>query len=366
MIIIENFIFSAQKIGGMSVVWYELVNRLARDDSLNVHFIEYDGANENMLRNNMALPSSKLTTRKIYFKSLAEYINPKLKYPYPFVFHSSNYRIARNHKAINIVTVHDFIYFISTPHSIYSRFIKWIHCFQMHKAINKASFIICISNNTKADLMRLIPTVDHNRIKVIYNGVSDDYFPIKNIESINLPFPPKNYVLFIGRRSRYKNFKLSVEAVSKTTLKLLIVGKQLNNDEIVFVNQKLGESNYKCLTNINNNYLNELYNGAFCLLYPSSYEGFGIPIIEAQKAGCPVIAYNSSSIPEIIGETPLLIESLSVEKILQCFNLLEDPFIRNHIIEKGINNSNGFSWDRMYEQTKKLYCDIQNEMSGIK
>jgi len=165
-------------------------------------------------------------------------------------------------------------------------------------------------------------------------------------------------VLYVGSRSRYKNFYLAVDAVSNTGLSFVIVGKALNDDELGYVKNRLTENRYKCFLNIDNNTLNQLYNSAFCLLYPSSYEGFGIPVIEAQKAGCPVIAYNASSIPEIIGDTPLLLRELSVEKIQHCFTLLKDERVRKEIIENGINNSKNYSWDKTYEETKKLYLEV--------
>ena len=77
--------------------------------------------------------------------------------------------------------------------------------------------------------------------------------------------------------------------------------------------------------------------------------------MEAQKAGCPVIAYNASSIPEIIGDTPLLLDDLSVNTILQKLDMLKSPVVRAQVIEKGIHNAQRFSWDKMYEDILQLY-----------
>jgi len=116
-----------------------------------------------------------------------------------------------------------------------------------------------------------------------------------------------------------------------------------------------------CTGRIDNVQLNVFYNCAYVLLYPSKYEGFGIPVLEAQKAGCPVIAYNASSIPEIIGDDSLLIHELSVDEIHRCLKILEDDTMRLQIINKGIINAQRFSWERMYDQVVELYHKAWNE-----
>lgn len=106
---------------------------------------------------------------------------------------------------------------------------------------------------------------------------------------------------------------------------------------------------------ISNAVLNRLYNNAFALLYPSLYEGFGIPILEAQKAGCPVIAYASSSIPEIMGDSPLLMHFANKETIYQCLNSLEDKNFRAMVIKQGLENVKRFSWHKMYQEVLSIY-----------
>jgi mannosyltransferase len=101
-----------------------------------------------------------------------------------------------------------------------------------------------------------------------------------------------------------------------------------------------------------------MYNEALCLLYPSDYEGFGLPILEAQAAGCPVIAQNTSSIPEVIGENGLLIEHDTPKRMAEeataiVKQLLSRP--TQEIIEAGFENVKRFSWDKTYQQTKEVY-----------
>ena len=100
-----------------------------------------------------------------------------------------------------------------------------------------------------------------------------------------------------------------------------------------------------------------IYNNAFCLLYPSKYEGFGIPILEAQQAGCPVIAYNSSSIPEIIGDTTLVFNDLEIDSILELFIIINNVDKRILIIQAGIKNASRFSWDKMAKNVTGLYIE---------
>ena len=134
--------------------------------------------------------------------------------------------------------------------------------------------------------------------------------------------------------------------------------RQLNSfQSITSITIKLlfSEKRYHVISGIDSSLLNIYYNGAYCLLYPSAYEGFGLPVVEAQRAGCPVIAYNSSSISEIIGDTPLLLNDLSVNSITQALDTIKEPLLRSKVVEKGLCNAQRFSWDRMYEEVLQLY-----------
>lgn len=347
-LILDNVIFSLQKSGGISVVWFELLKRL-QFDNLNFECIEYEFIS-NINRKQLSIVSKNIRIRKKRFLSITRYLSPKIHCKDPFIFHSSYYRTCSNSNAINITTVHDFTY-----EYYYTGLKRIVHLWQKYRAISKSDYIICISENTKRDLLKFLPKTDEAKIRVIYNEVSDDYFFITERESIKLPFDLETYVLFVGSRERYKNFELTVKAVAYNKLKLVIVGAPLLAKELELLQKELGQSNFIAVGRVSNEELNHLYNGALALLYPSEYEGFGIPVLEAQRAGCPVIAYNASSIPEVIGNTPLLLNMLSIEAITKCFDILRRKEEREAIVYRGIENAKRFTWDRMYEQVIELY-----------
>lgn len=360
-VLFDNIIFSLQSIGGVSVVWYEFLSRILKAPHLERMFLEYADAKNNIFREKLSINESDIYELNKRFFIFKRFFDLKIKINSTFLFHSSYYRISSNPQAINITTVHDFTY-----EYFVKGLKKKIHCWQKHRAIHKSDYILCISESTKKDLLKFMPNVDENKITVIYNGVSEEYRPLSDSKFIDYPFKAFSYVLFIGSREKYKNFSLAVEAVSKTNLNLIIVGGTLSVGEIVFLNKLLGVKKYCHKKGIPNEELNVLYNNAFCLLYPSSYEGFGIPVLEAQKAGCPVIAYNASSIPEIIGKTPLLMNKLSIDEILDKINILQDSSIRKKIIEAGLENAQKYSWDKMFNDIMDLYAKAYQKRINMK
>lgn len=347
-IIIDNIVFYIQKRGGVSVVWHEMIKRLLKNDSLNPNFLEY-GLTENIFRNNLIINDDNIIKNNSRLLGIKRYLNPKVSSQDKFIFHSTYYRTCSNKNAINITTVHDFTYELFYP------FLKKkLHCWQKYRAIKHSDYVICVSENTKKDCLKYVKGIDKSKLVVIYNGVSDDYHLLNNDFDTRLPFEKESYILFVGDRSHYKNFNFVIDYWKKSEYNLVIVGSQLNEQEKINVSEKI-DSNYVVETGISNKRLNELYNGALCLMYPSNYEGFGIPVIEAQRAGCPVITFNSSSIPEIIGDHTLLLQKLDIEELKQKMEILKDSDRRQKIIDDGLKNSTRFSWDKTYQKLEELY-----------
>ena len=360
-LVYDNIVFAIQKYGGISVVWQELLQRLQKFAQFELKYLDTNQTQYyNYFREKLNIADEDILSIIDHAK-YSRYFPVRLKADVPFLFHSSYYRYCTNPNAINITTVHDFTY------ELYNGGLKQkVHSWQKNSAIRHSAHIVCISENTKKDLLRFLPDVDESKVSVIYNGVSDVYNVLKDKSRDDislLPFPSKSYVIFVGRRDSYKNFDLVVKGVAATNLNFLIVGSPLNEAEIKSIDFLLSPERYRCMSHVKDEQLNILYNHSAALVYPSSYEGFGLPVLEAQRAGCPVIALNASSIPEVIDNTPLLMQKLSVEELKSKLDLLKNQEIINQVRLEGITNSMQFSWQRMAGQYLELYQNIANGTS---
>lgn len=355
----DNIIFTLQKYGGISVVWYELLKRILLDFNITPSFIDF--RNQNILRHQLDIPINNILKNNLskYPLNIQRYINPKITAE-KGIFHSSYFRTVSDNNIINITTVHDFTY-----EYFINGLAKRIHHQQKGNAIKRSKKIICISQNTKNDLLKFYPQIKEEQVKVVYNGVSEEYYPLSPMENhLFIPFRSKEYILYVGdRRSVYKNFRMSVEACKIVKIPLVIVGGgELSQYEKSMLEVKLGAGQYIQLNGMTNAQLNQLYNHAAFLVYPSLYEGFGIPIIEAQKAGCPVICSNQSSIPEVAGKGAFLINEISALKIADIlYQNKSRSGMTTSMIKQGFLNAQLFSWDKCYQQTKQVYSEVYSE-----
>lgn len=346
-IIYDNIIFSLQSAGGISVVWKNLLTNCL--DRANISCIEYPGANINLSRKSIDIPSD-IVIEKSLKPRLAELFSPYVIYNKKehFIFHSSYFRTCRHPKSINVTTVHDFIFEQGHP-----TFKQKMRIALNYRSIRKSDAIVCISNNTKKDLLKYLPDIDPSKISIIYNGVSENYHKLDSV-----PYPAyNNHVLFVGGRKGYKNFRFTVEALSNTRYNLLICGKPLSGEERVMLDTNL-PNKYSFIAFPSNEELNKIYNSVYALIYPSSYEGFGIPILEAQRCKCPVIAFNSSSIPEVAGDGAILLETLFHDALIEALNNLDNRQFKSELIENGYINSQRFSWKNMAENYLMLYQNL--------
>ena len=353
-IIYDNIIYSLQKTGGISKYWTELIKRISKKKKITFYELE----NNNLFRKKINIKCLKETG--ITFKIL-RYLPFLKELPSRSIFHSSYLRTSLQKNVINITTIHDFTY-----EYFEKGMPRFIHSLQKNLSIRRADGIICVSDNTKNDLFKFFPNLNKKKVKRIYNGVENTFFQIRNLRQkiINKKLKnlsQKKIILFVGdRRKTYKNFFLTVDIVNLLKKEFVLVcigGEKINHIEKNLINNKIPGRFYH-FTTVSSEKLNQIYNISFCLVYPSLYEGFGLPVIEAMKAGCPVISTKNSSIKEIAKDAAILINKVNKENFVKSINLINDTNLRNSLIKKGLKRSKIFSWDKCAEETLKFYEEI--------
>jgi glycosyltransferase involved in cell wall biosynthesis len=260
------------------------------------------------------------------------------------------------HPKNTIVTIHGLEYeFCPQAYSPFERFyMRW----SIRNSCRWAEKIIAVSENTKKDMMKLYK-VPEEKVEVIYEGIGDSNFKfqISNFKSISNDKISnyKKYFLFVGRLEDRKNIIGIVEAFEilkkkyKISHKLILVGKFGFGGEKI--KSKIDDSEYKSDIILTGYVSDEdkfyLMANADVFLFPTFYEGFGLPILEVQSVGTPVVTSNISSMPEVSGKGAALVDPKDTDAIAEMVNrLISDESYKNDIIEKGLKNIERFSWEK--------------------
>lgn len=355
-IYIDMIAFYLQKAGGITSVWKELLIRMLHD-GLDIILILQDTKCENIyFKQIMELSPQTVYERGKVF--INRYMPVRIHLEKGSKFISTYYRKSSDKLICQYVLIHDFTYeYYATGMK------KLIHSWQKKNAVRSSQAAICVSENTKKDLLKFYPWVKEKDIYVIYNGVNEVYQKCPNTGELielgkynNIPF-----LLYVGSRVQYKRFDIAVKTAGECGYGLVIIGGgTLQKREIALLNENV-KDNYLHITKVQDETLNRIYNKAFALIYPSEYEGFGIPIIEAQRAGCPVIACRGSSVSEIVRNESMLMESCSVQEAKRIIDQLKNQDKRNLIELKGFENAKEYIWEKAYKEYVKVL--LNNERS---
>jgi glycosyltransferase involved in cell wall biosynthesis len=257
-----------------------------------------------------------------------------------------------------VLTVYDLIHdlfpelYVGEPN-----FHEW-----MKTTTESASAIIAISAATKRDLIRIYG-VKPERIRVVHLGVTflKESAPIQKLSS------PERFILFVGDRGLYKNFDMLIEAIPTIFAKdhaiqlVCAGGGSFTRRERVAIDAAglRGRVHQVAATDSG---LKLLYSSALALIYPSRYEGFGMPVLEALACGCPVVTSAVSSLPEIAGGAALYISPSDPESIgIALQRLIENPLLRSELVVKGHEQAKKFTWEKTAEDTAQVYREVLKE-----
>lgn len=252
-----------------------------------------------------------------------------------------------------VLTVHDMI------HELFPDYYPTHDQTTQHKKqlADQAAKIIAISENTKKDLVRLLG-IPPEKIEVIYHGCT-----LSTRQPKPGPALPKDYFLFVGQRAGYKNFQLLLTAFRSLLpkyphLALVCVGKPFSPEERLFL-EKHELAQQVIHRQLSDDELAWAYGQAICLVYPSLYEGFGIPILEAFHNACPTVLSRASCFPEIALDAAIYFEPDRPESLQEALEKIYlDKKLRQKLIERGQKRAQDFSWKKTARATLKVYQSV--------
>jgi glycosyltransferase involved in cell wall biosynthesis len=279
------------------------------------------------------------------------------------IFFVPHYNLPYLTPANSVFTIHDFIQFKFPQYFGKNkvRFAKLI----LKNAVKKARKIIVVSKSTYNDFCDYFPEYK-NKARVIYNGISKDFKVISGEKKKDF-LKDKNlldYIMFIGNNKPHKNISGLIDSFKDikndyNNLKLVIISSGLELDS--FDVKRSIKDDIIVLDNVADSELVYYYNCARMLVFPSFYEGFGLPVLEAMACGCPVVASNISSVPELCGDAAVLIDPYDKDSITDgILSIIHNDEYKNELVKNGIERVKMLNWTN----TAKGYLEIFRHMNS--
>jgi len=286
------------------------------------------------------------------------------------IFHTSDWTQPPTIKAKPITTIHDLTPFLY-PQWLHPKIVTTHHQ-KMYWAIKKCRHFICVSQNSRKDFLKIFPQTNINNCSVIYEAAEDKYNKFLKLSpeiqknkknTIEKQYGLKKFILSQGTREPRKNlprliaaFNLYLQKYPKSKIELAITGKYGWGKDILH----LKNPHIKILGYIPEKDMVALHASALFLAYPSLYEGFGLPLVKSMKVGVPVLTSNLSSMSEIVENSGVLINPISIKSIYDGLNkLISSAKLRKQLSQKAIQNSAKFSWDKTALDTLEVYSKLK-------
>ena len=363
---------------GVGVYLVNLINELSNIDYNNDYYIfvqsdDADSFNIDKANFNFIIIDSNKYRKTILRLLWEQLILPKKLKRYNIdILHSPHYTAPIFSKVSKVITFHDMTFYtLPQVHTFFKRLL-----FKTYMKISSkiADKILTVSKSTAKDVQKILK-VNSDKICVTYNAKKDIYRPIndkKKIKEICLKYKISNdYILFVGTLEPRKNIKTLIKSYSKLIdeinkdIKLVIVGKKGWMYKEIFKLIKYLEIEEKVIFTgfADLDDLPYLYNGAEMFVYPSIYEGFGIPVLESISCGVPTITSNVSSMPEVIGNAGITIDPTDIIELKNSMKkIIKNDNLKKKLKNLGIKQSKKFTWENCAINTLEVYQKVQSEL----
>lgn len=381
-ILYDHQIFSRQHFGGISRYFCEIMDQFSRDPEIDFRLALRYSQNDHLhqqpqlnpfwtKRNDFFSDASFFTglQRRININVLDHIFNNRQESVRQLmaqdfdVFHPTYYDpyfLKHLGKKPFVLVIHDMIQEVLPE---YFHQDDLAHAWKM-QLIPRADAIIAVSELTKRDILKYANfDLDPDRIQVIYHG---NPFEKQRVDEKGPIALPASYILFVGNRSIYKNFPFFITTMAPLLKKYPDLhlcctgGGQFTPDEWkLMMNADVPRQRVHYIPPTTEGSMKHLYRNALAFIFPSLYEGFGLPILEAFSSGCPVIASNNSSLPEIGGDAAGYFDPWDASSLREATErMITDTSIRDQCIHKGFERLRMFSWADSAAKTKRTYEKI--------
>jgi len=288
---------------------------------------------------------------------------------HPDVFHAPHYVLPPLVPCRSVVTIHDCIHLIF-PQYLPSRFAHTYARASIWAAIRRAERILTVSEASKSDILRCFD-VPSEKIVVTYNAIDDRFLAEPSeadVERARARYQLADpFILYVGNIKPHKNLERLIESFDHVRrqgfeqLRLVIIGDQITKLQGLrrAVHRHKLHKQVRFLGFVAPEVLTVLYRLARVFVFPSLYEGFGLPPLEAMASGTPVVTSNSSSLPEVVGDAAVLVDPYSSESIAEGIQLvLGDETLRRVMSEKGLARAREFSWEASVRRIRDVYAEV--------
>jgi alpha-1,3-rhamnosyl/mannosyltransferase len=285
------------------------------------------------------------------------------------LYHATHYVLPGVVPCPTVVTIHDIIHLLF-PDYLPNRLAHYYAHRMIRRSLARGNAIIAVSQNTRDDLASYF-RIGTRKIHVIYNGVDTAFRHHLEPDDLQASLAAQGlaqpYLLFVGNPKPHKNLDSTVQAYARARelagfeAPLVCVGARAGTDfKLRQRAAQLGiEGQVLILGHVSDEALPAIYQGASLFLYPTLYEGFGLPVVEAMASGTPVITSNNSALREIAGGYSHLVDPLDIEEIARAIaHCMSDPAHRENLRKLGLRRSESFQWSRTAEQTLALYREV--------
>ena len=360
-----------RKRTGVNNYLYNLIRNMIKDgkgDEISlIHYQKSSDSIYSQVREDIIIPDMpfKLTSALGIPRAVKNADIDLLHIPVHWYNQITPFFLNRNIK--KVVTIHDLTPILFPKMHTRDTNITWERSLKLIK--NRTDTIISDSISTKQDCIKLL-NIPEKRIRVIPLAADERYRPIKKKEPIiqemmneyNIKYP---FILFVGTLEKRKNVPTLIKAFyklkkSKLEHKLVIVGgKGWKYSQIFDLIEELKLQKDVIFTDyVSDEDLVKLYNTADLFVYPSLYEGFGLPPLEAMACGCPVITSNTSSLPEVVGDAGIMIDPYDIDSLKESMlKILTDSELREEMSRKSLERAEIFSWKKTAKETWNVYED---------